>query len=140
MNFDFLYNGTVAMIIDDLGRDHVIELNLINYYIAEEKYTVKVEGMENYFTEYLPNTVHCYVSPKNAPSFSEHLDPMDVKIICIKGIKTLKVRGKDVFLNEGESIFLPSNTPHQATNLYDSIILSIGYERTVDLSENYRNL
>ncbi len=128
------------MIIDDLGRDHVIDLNLINYYIAEEKYTVKVEGMENYFTEHLPNTVHCYVSPKDAPSFPEHLDPMDVKIVCIKGTKTLKVRGEDVILSEGESVFIPANTPHQATNLYDSIILSVGYERTVDLSENYRNL
>jgi mannose-6-phosphate isomerase-like protein (cupin superfamily) len=140
MNYDFLYNGTIAMFIDNLGRDHVIDMNLIDYYIAEEKYTVKVEGLEKHFSEYLPNTVHCFVSPKNAPSFPEHLDPVDVRIVCIKGTKTLKVKGDNVVLKEGESIFLPANTPHQATNLYDSIILSIGYERTVDLSENHRNL
>ena len=128
------------MFIDDLGRDHVIDMNLINYYIAEEKYTVKVEGLEKYFTEYFPNNVHCFVSPKNASSFPEHRDPVDLTILCIKGIKTLKVKGEDVTLKEGESIFLPANTPHQATNLYNSIILSIGYERINDLSENYRNV
>jgi len=136
MRYDFLYNGTVAMIIDDIGRDHIINLNMINYYIAEEKHTVKVEGLENYFTKYLPNTVHCYVSPKNAVSFPEHVDPIDVRILCIDGTKTLKIMGKDVVLNIGESVFIPANTSHQATNLYNSTILSIGYERTIDLLEN----
>lgn len=128
------------MIIDEVGRDHMIDMDLVNYYIAEGKHTVKVEGLEKYFKEYFPNTVHCFVSPKNASSFPEHCDPVDLTIVCIKGIKTLKVKGEDVFLKEGERIFLPANTPHQATNLYNSTILSIGYERINDLSENYRNL
>ncbi len=124
------------MMIDDHGRDHTIDLNLINYYIAEEKYTVKVEGLEHYFSEYSPNTVHCYISPKNAKSFPEHLDPIDVKILCIDGIKTLEIMGENVVLNKGESVFIPANTPHKATNLYNSIILSIGYERTINIFED----
>lgn len=128
------------MIIDNHGRDHIINFDLVDYYIAEEKYTVKVEGLEEYFSEYLPNTVHCYISPKNAKSFPEHLDPIDVKIVCIDGTKTLKVKNENVILKKGESILIPANTSHQATNHYDSIILSIGYERTTDLLKNNRNL
>ena len=114
--------------IDENGLDHSIDLNTIDYYIAQKKYTVKVEGLESFFKEYLPNTVHCFVAPQGAASFADHTDPVDVEIKCIDGIKTLNVNGNDIVLNKGQSILIPANTIHRATNLYDSIILSIGYE------------
>ena len=57
MSYDFLYNGTIAMIIDEVGRDHMIDMDLVNYYIAEGKYTVKVEGLEKHFKEMVKMSV-----------------------------------------------------------------------------------
>ena len=126
--FDFLQKGTTAKIIDESGLDYDIELSVVDYYIAQKKHTVKVEGLENYFTHYQPNSVHCYVAYSGAPSFPLHQDPYDVEIVCIDGIKTLEIDNKTVVLNEGESVMIPANTWHRATNEYDSVMLSIGYE------------
>jgi mannose-6-phosphate isomerase-like protein (cupin superfamily) len=128
MNYEFLQHGTIAMIIDDQGRDHVIDLLSIDYYIAEGKHTVKVEGLETYFTEYLDSTVHCYVSPKGAVSFDEHTDPVDVEIKCIAGTKTIAVNGIEHAIAQGQSLMIPKHTPHRATNKHSSTMLSIGYQ------------
>jgi glyoxylate utilization-related uncharacterized protein len=126
--YSFLQTGTLAKIIDEHGRDHEIELSTVDFYIAQQKYTVKVEGLENYFKEYLPNTVHCYIAPAGAASFPFHRDPYDVEIYCIEGIKTMIIEGKKVTISKGESILIPANVLHRATNEYDSVMLSIGYE------------
>lgn len=126
---DFLKHGTSAKYIDNQGRDHDIDVLLVDYYIAWGEYTVKVEGLENYFTEYLPGTVHCFVSPKGAMSFPEHQDPVDLEIKCIEGIKTMEVNGEEKDILEGESLFIAANTPHRATNKHASVMLSIGYEK-----------
>lgn len=127
--YEFLQHGTLAKIIDEQGRDHDIELSVVDYYIAQRKYTVKVEGLENYFKEYYPNTVHCYIAPAGAPSFKDHTDPYDVEIKCIKGTKTMIVEDKLISIKEGESFFIPANVLHRATNGYDSVMLSIGHEK-----------
>ena len=128
MDYSFLQHGTTAMIIDEQGRDHVIDLMSVDYYIAENKYTVKVEGLESHFEKYKPYTVHCYISPQGAASFSEHTDPVDVEIVCVDGIKTMEVNGEEIEIPAGESITIPANTPHRATNKYRSTMLSVGYE------------
>lgn len=127
--YEFLQHGTAAKIIDEQGRDHDIELSVVDYYIAEGKYTVKVEGLESYFNEYFPKTVHCYIAPAGAPSFESHADPYDVEIKCINGIKTMIVDGEKVLIREGERILIPANVLHKATNEYDSVMLSIGHEQ-----------
>lgn len=126
--YEFLQSGTVAKIIDDQGLDHDIDLLSVEYYIAQGKYTVKVEGLEQHFVEYVSKTVHCFIAPAGAPSFPEHQDPVNVEIKCISGTKTLNVAGKDIELQQGESVFIPANTLHRATNKYASVMLSIGYE------------
>lgn len=126
--YEFLQKGTIAKIIDEQGRDHDIDLLMVDYYIAEAKSTVKVEGLESHFKEYFPRTVHCYIAPASAASFPEHQDPVDVEIKCLEGIKTMNIAGKDVEIPAGESVLIPANTPHRATNKYASIMLSIGYE------------
>jgi|TARA_R110000803_G_scaffold162561_2_gene226162 mannose-6-phosphate isomerase-like protein (cupin superfamily) len=128
VDYDFLKNGSVAMVIDDQGRDHVIDVMSVDYYIAQQQYTVKVEGLEQHFMGNYPATVHCYISPINAASFAEHTDPVDVEIKCLEGTKTLVVNGKEIKLDPGESIIIPKHTPHRATNKFSSTMLSIGYK------------
>lgn len=125
----FLQHGTSAKFIDEQGRDHEIDPLLVDYYIAWGQHTVKVEGLEHYFTQYLPGTVHCFISPQGAVSFPEHRDPVDLEIKCLEGIKTMEVNGKEIDINEGESLFIPANTPHRATNKHASVMLSIGHEK-----------
>ena len=127
-DYNFLQQGTSAFIIDEQGRDHSIDLMTVEYYIAEEKYTVKVEGLENYFTEYDSKTVHCYIAPAGAPSFDFHTDPYDVEIKCIDGIKTMIINNNRIEIKKGDSTLIPANVSHKATNEYSSTMLSIGYE------------
>ena len=128
-NLEFLLKGTYAYVIGDKQLDDSIYLQAIGFHIAEKKKTVKVEGLENHFSEYLPATVHCYISPAGAPSFKEHTDPYDVKIKCISGTKTMEINGERVEIGEGQEILIPANVPHKATNEFDSVMLSIGYEK-----------
>jgi len=115
-----------AFIIGNDQLDRLVPATTVQYYVAEGLKTVKVEGMEDYYLDYLPNTVHCYISPKGAPSFPLHLDPYDVTIKCIEGEKTMIIDDKKVVIKEGQEVLIPANTPHQATNESDSVILSIG--------------
>ena len=120
-------HGTKAFYIDEEGRDHEIDLMLVDMFVAMDRYTIKVEGMESAFPMF-GGTVHLYHAPKDAPSFDIHTDPYDVKIICIDGIKTLEVAGVEVALQEGEQIMIEADTPHRATNHFASTMISIGYE------------
>ena len=119
--------GKKSFYIDELGRDHPIDNLLVDLYAAMNTYTVKIEGLESIFTDF-GGTVHLYYSPRHAASFGMHTDPYDVKIICIEGVKTMEVAGVDIELHEGEQLMIPADTPHRATNKYDSVMISIGYE------------
>lgn len=125
--YDLSNPGKKAFIIDDEGRDHPIDLLLVDMYVAMDKYTVKIEGLENIFPNF-GGSVHLYHSPKDAVSFDMHTDPYDVKIICIDGIKTMEVAGVEVALQEGEQMMIEADTPHRATNHFASTMISIGYE------------
>ena len=132
---DILHKGSKASYIDDTGRDHIIPVFSVGRYIAEEKYVVKVEGLENCF-KYVAEklsikdnyTIHCYVSPPLGVSFPEHSDPIDVFIYCLQGSKTMMVKEEIFIIEEGHHIFIPAGTPHRATNVDPSIMLSIGIE------------
>ena len=127
-----LHLGTAAYYIDEQGRDHQIPVFLIDKYIAEGKYTVKVEGLEDHYdvshitTE--PHTIHAYVAPKDAPSFPTHTDPYPVFIYCLEGVKAMEVNGFQVMINEGSVFKINTNTPHRALNTSASVMLSIGLE------------
>lgn len=129
---DMYHLGTAAYYIDEEGRDHEIPMLLIDKYIAEGKYTVKVEGLEGHYdishitTE--PHTVHVYIAPKDAPSFPTHTDPYPVFIYCLEGVKEMEVDGSCVFINEGSVFKINANTPHRALNSSASVMLSIGLE------------
>ena len=126
MSPEILEFCTECYIIDSDGLDHIIEKDQVFYYIAQEQYTVKLEGLEQYYTQYKPKTVHMYISPAGARSFPVHTDPYDVELRVEQGIKTIEIGG--VEREVADYIFIPKDTPHQATNKYSSIILSIGDE------------
>lgn len=118
--------GSFAFIIDNDGREFEIDKTQIAFYLAENKKTVKVEGLESVFIQYKPQTVHLYIAPQNAASFGLHCDPYNVIIHVMFGKKTFIIDGKDIVVNANETITIPANVEHAATNNYDSVMLSIG--------------
>lgn len=123
---NIIKHGSNAFFINELGEEFPIDKFASFFYITKAKNTVKVEGLEEYYTEYLPKTVHMYISPANAKSFGLHKDPYDVIIKCILGKKTMVIDNKLHTIHEGEEMIIPANIEHNATNEFDSIILSIG--------------
>ena len=128
MDLSFLQFGNAAKVIDEQGKDHEIDLLAVARYIAEGRYTVKVEGLEGHFSEYKNKTVHCFVAPKGATSFPDHRDPCDLEIHCLEGTKTMIVDGTPVAIPAGSMIFIPAYVLHRATNEHASVMLSVGYE------------
>jgi mannose-6-phosphate isomerase-like protein (cupin superfamily) len=115
-----------AFIIDENGLDHQIDQYQVVFRVAENKFTVKIEDLEQILTEYHPKTVHCFVAPAGATSFDTHKDPCDVTIYCIEGIKSMIIDDIEHDIQAGETLFIPKNTPHRAINKYKSVMLSIG--------------
>lgn len=114
------------IIIDEFGRDHEKPINLIDLYFAENKSTIKLEGLENKLTfEPRGSTIHCFIAPKEGFAFGEHVEDYDVIIKCIWGTKTMVVMGKEIDIPEGSELLIPANTPHYASNKHASIMLSI---------------
>ena len=132
---DIIHKGSTSFFIDNDGRDHVIPLFSTSRYIAEGKFTVKIEGLEKHYKSIheelgltKKHSVHLYVSPKNSMSFPTHTAPIDVFIYVIEGTKVMEVSNSIHTIKEGEYISIPAGTPHRAINNYDSTMLSIGVE------------
>jgi len=118
-----------AFIIGNDQLDRLVPATTVQYYVAEGLKTVKVEGLELLINNIRPNakSIHCFISPSNAPSFPEHADDCDVEILCIDGTKTIEMENSEHTLKEGSSIKIPKGTLHRATNKFSSVILSIGF-------------
>ncbi len=114
--------------IDDDRKHHSIPKEQALLKIAENKYTVKFEGLEQFFPHDRPCTIHAYYSPENAVSFDEHSEPYDTMLYVLDGTKTLKVDGMSVTINRNAQYLIKANAKHYATNEHDSVMLSIGYE------------
>ena len=132
---DILHKGSKSFYIDDIGRDHEIPLLSTSRYIAEAKFTVKIEGLEDEYksiTQKLgitkKHTVHLYISPQDSKSFAMHTDPIDVFIYVIENKKMMIVDNIHYVIEAGEYISIPAGTSHEAINMYDSTMLSIGIE------------
>jgi len=132
---DIIHKGSQSFFIDDDGRDHVIPIFSTSRYIAENKFTVKIEGLEKQYESIIhdlgitkKHTVHLYISPKNSKSFPIHTDPIDVFIYVIEGTKVMEVNNSMHTIKAGEYISIPAGTPHRAINNYNSTMLSIGVE------------
>jgi len=115
--------GTIFFWIDNERLDYEITKEEAILKIAEKKFTVKIEGMEHLEPE--SNSVHMFISPKGSKSFKTHTDDVDLKILCIDGIKRFVVNGIWVDIAEDHYVLVPAGTSHKAINKYDSVILSI---------------
>lgn len=123
----FKQYGSNFYFIDESGKEHQFDKIVLDKFIAEEKYTIKIEGLESYYNNLQNKTVHAFIAPKNAQSFPLHQDPYTVEIYCVEGIKSLFIDGLgDIEIKQFEKITIPKNVFHKATNKYNSIILSIG--------------
>lgn len=135
------YEQKIVSYIDRSGLQHYVDKFTDIPQLAN--ITLKVEGMEKYSSEIWnflqklsnkynfkgPLTAHCFYAHPSSPSFGRHTDPDDVLIYCTEGVKTLFVEETYYELKEGESVFIPADTPHEITNKYKSVMLSIGFEK-----------
>lgn len=68
-----------------------------------------------------------YLTPKNIQTFERHHDPYDIIILQLSGSKAWSVENMGDFeLNQGDILYLPAGTNHEAKALEESIHLSIG--------------
>lgn len=79
-----------------------------------------------------PITCHLFISPEGSKSFDLHTDPDDVYLYMLKGHKAFNVEEDYVELKEGDGLFIPKNTLHQALTYADSIMLSFGLELFIE--------
>ena len=138
---EIVYQQNIISIIDDLGRQ--IYLSNLGQLHSNYGKTIKVESMEKYndkifnkckgLAEFYkhtgPVTCHAFRSFQNSKSFGPHVDPDDVYLLVVYGTKNIYHEGKMNTLNYGDSLFIPSNTIHEAFNYKESITLSFGLEK-----------
>ncbi|MBT4796155.1 MAG: cupin domain-containing protein [Candidatus Marinimicrobia bacterium] len=123
MKQELLDNGGPFFYIDDKGLDYPLTKEGAAYKIAENKYTVKIEGLEYLVPE--SASVHGFIAPAGAKSFPTHTDLVDLKIRCIEGTKGFEVEGVKYTLEAGNYVLVPKGVEHRALNVKASIMLSI---------------
>lgn len=119
---------------------------------SKEPHSIKIEGMEKFskkvweecinlgkiYNHDGPITCHVFIAYEDSPSFAMHTDPDDVIIHCCYGIKTMIIDGEYKVIKQGESVYIPANTQHQALNEFDATTLSFGLEKYLkDKALNY---
>lgn len=144
-----IYEQKIISVIDENGRQIFVD-NLSDLY----KYTsctIKVEQMEKYnnlifnYCNYLskkydhqgPTTCHAFRAFRQSKSFGLHTDPDDVIIHCVFGQKIIFLDGIQHILLPNNFLFIPANTPHEAVNEEESLILSFGLEKFYKEKMNY---
>jgi len=134
------YEQKLVSVIDQKGRQILVESfgALSNYADC----TVKIEGLERYsydidqfcqqlklkFSHSGPITCHAFRAGKNSSSFGLHKDLENVYLLVVDGTKHMMYNNKMYELNQGDDLFIPAGTPHQAVNNCDSLMLSFGLE------------
>jgi len=137
---DFVYTQKLISVINEEGKQIFVD-NLSELY-KFNACTIKLEHMEIYSKEIydyckllsskynndLPVTCHVFRAFRQSLSFGLHTDPDDVILRCIWGKKRMSVNGKIVDLYADQEVFIPANTPHEALNDEESLMLSFGLE------------
>lgn len=125
------YNKNATFYIDQATNIHRIQAKSYPEYLAkmQEKYfggyTIKLEKFED-VVGFEDGTVHVFHNWAGGPSFPEHTDPIDVVIYVLDGCKNVAVDNEPFTLTPGESITIPANLKHIATNEHRALILSYG--------------
>jgi mannose-6-phosphate isomerase-like protein (cupin superfamily) len=137
---EFVYRHNLISVIQNGGHIHVH-----NHAELLKRYNgcaIKLEGLERYSRELAikcaglkilydhpgPVTCHAYRSFPGSESFGQHRDPMPVFLDVIEGTKNMIVAGEWQTLQAGQTLYIAANTPHEAINQDDSLMLSFGLE------------
>jgi mannose-6-phosphate isomerase-like protein (cupin superfamily) len=146
---NLVYEQKLISVIDKESRQIYVD-NLKELY-EYPSCTIKLEQMEKYnkeifnYCQFLaknyshqgPITCHLFRSLKGSKSFGLHTDPDNVIILCIEGIKDIVVDNIKYKLKPQDSLFIPANTPHEAINEENSLMLSFGLEKFYIEKINY---
>ena len=146
---NLVYEQKLISVIDKESRQIYVD-NLKELY-EYPSCTIKLEQMEKYnkeifnYCQFLakkyshqgPITCHLFWSLKGSKSFGLHIDPDNVIILCIEGIKDIVVDNIKYKLKPQDSLFIPANTPHEAINEENSLMLSFGLEKFYIEKINY---
>jgi mannose-6-phosphate isomerase-like protein (cupin superfamily) len=135
-----VYEQNIISVIDEDGKQ--IYLNSLGDLYKYNACTIKIEQMEKYnqsifnFCKELaikynhdgPVSCHAFRAFKDSVSFGLHTDPDDVIILGVAGIKWMNIDSKEHCIGPNQSVLIPANTPHEALNKEDSLMLSFGLE------------
>lgn len=146
---DLVYEQKLISIIDAEKKQIYID-NLGELY-SHAFCTIKLEQMEKYnkeifnhcqtlaknYNHHGPVTCHAFRAFRQSSSFGLHTDPDDVIMYCVHGSKKIVVNGIEHILNAQDSLFIPANTPHEAINEEESLMLSFGLEKYYIEKLNY---
>jgi hypothetical protein len=138
---DFVYEQRLISVINEEGKQ--IYLDNLGQLYKYNACTIKLEQMERYSSEIynyctelskefnngLPVTCHAFRAFKKSTSFGLHTDPDNVIIKCVWGKKRMNVNGIICDILSGEHLFIKANTPHEALNDEESLMLSFGMEK-----------
>lgn len=137
---EFVYQHGLISVVQNGGHHTVFSrTDLVKRYNG---CTIKLEGLERYSKELAikcaalkiyyshpgPVTCHAYRAFPGSESFGLHTDPMPVFLEVIEGTKNMIVNGEWHTLETGDTLFVPANTPHEAINQDESLMLSFGLE------------
>jgi len=146
---NLVYEQKIISIIDTEKKQIYID-NLRELY-EYPSCTIKLEQMEKYnqeifnycqtlsknYNHHGPVTCHAFRAFRQSNSFGLHTDPDDVIMYCVHGSKKIIVDGVEHTLKNGHSLFIPANTPHEAINEDESLMLSFGLEKFYIEKLNY---
>ena len=141
LSSSYMYEQNFIKMLDAYGKP-VEAFSLADVLCRADERVIKLEGFEKYDKTFFavcngvaqtlnhlgPVTGHLFVSPARAASFPLHTDPDDVVIAMIKGSKVFRNDQEEITLSAGDFMLIPKNYPHQAINLTDNRMLSIGLE------------
>lgn len=137
---EFVYQHNLISVVQN-GQHHLVfsRSDLKKLYNG---CTIKLEGLERYSKELAikcaalkvyydhlgPVTCHAYRAWPGSESFGLHTDPMPVFLEVIEGTKNMVINDQWHTLEAGDTIYIPANTPHEAINQDESLMLSFGLE------------
>ena len=137
---EFVYRHNLISVIQNGG--HYLVHNHAELLKRYNGCAIKLEGLERYSRElavkcaglkimydhFGPMTCHAYRAFPGSESFGLHSDPMPVFLEVIEGTKNMIVNSEWHTLQAGDTLYIPANTPHEAINQDDSLMLSFGLE------------
>lgn len=144
---DEFFKRRIAYYIDEAQKEQPIYTRETLLEARNHGQVIKIERMEHYsraieklgqglalqnglrqYGDYDFITCHAFLGQKDSQSFPLHTDPVPVVLYMLKGSKTIWCNDVEYYLEEGEALFIPPNTPHFAIYTGESIMLSFGYE------------